>query len=137
MLYSRTAKYGIKALTYLSESEGEGYKTVDYIADRTEIPTQFLGKICQNLAKKGLLQSRKGRGGGFRLAKSGDEIPLMEVIKSLDGEKVFDRCLFDVKKCSKGGLCPLHEDWVPIRNQLEKLMEKTTIADLTQGSNFN
>lgn len=137
MLYSRTSKYGIKALTYMAEGASQDYKTVDSIADGTEIPTQFLGKICQNLVKEGLLQSRKGRGGGFRLARPGAEISLMEVIKSLDGEEVFDRCLFDVKKCSKGGVCPLHEDWAPIRNELKKLMEKKTIADLTEDQDDN
>lgn len=137
MLYSRTAKYGIKALTYMAKDAGQDYKTVDLIADRTEIPTQFLGKICQDLVREGLLQSRKGRGGGFRLARPGDEISLMEVIKSIDGEEVFDRCMFDVKKCSEGSTCPLHEDWVPIRNQLKTLMKEKTIRDLTEDQDGN
>lgn len=135
MIYSRTAKYGIKALTYLAQKTSSDYHTVEFIADRTEIPSEFLGKIGQDLVKEGLLESRKGRGGGFRLARPGDEICLLEVVKSIDGEEVFDRCIFDVKECSEGGTCPLHDDWVPIRDQLTALLAEKTIADLTEKDN--
>ncbi len=132
MLYSRTAKYGIKALVYLTETADDDYKTVDFIAKRTDIPADFLGKIFQELAKRDLLQSQRGRGGGFRPARPGDEISLLEVVKSIDGDDVFDRCLFDTKKCGQGGTCPLHDDWVPIRKQLTSLLAEKTVGDLIE-----
>jgi len=130
MIYSRTAKYGIKALVYLSGKENGDYSTVSSVADRTDIPAEFLGKIFQELARRGILESRKGRGGGFRLRRPGDEISLLEVVETLDGEDVFNDCLFDVKKCGRGGTCPLHDEWVPVREEIKNFLAANCVADL-------
>ena len=131
MLYSRTAKYGIKALAYLAKTESKGYQTVDIVANSTDIPTEFLGKIFQSLAREKLLESQRGRGGGFRLSKAGDEVSLYEVITLIDGEDVFNRCMFDVKSCGENGTCPMHDEWEPIRDQVEDLLKQRTVADLS------
>lgn len=60
------------------------------------------------------------------------EIPLLEVVKAIDGEDVLDRCMFDIKQCGEAGTCPLHEDWLPIRNQIKSLLASKTIADLSE-----
>jgi len=130
MLYSRTAKYGLKTLAYLAEASPGEYRTVETVARETEVPAEFLGKIFQRLAREGLLESQRGRGGGFRLTRPGEEISLLEVVQILDGERVFDRCPFDLKDCGEGDNCPLHEEWKPIRDRIVGLMEDKTVADL-------
>ncbi len=130
MLFSRSVKYGMKSLPYMEVAPEGDYKTAKEVAEKTDAPPDFLGKIFQKLAKDGLLQSRRGRGGGFCLSRPGDEISLLEVVKKIDGEDMFDRCLFDLKKCGSGGKCPIHEDWRPIRDNIVEMLEETTVSDL-------
>jgi len=132
MIYSRTAKYGIKALKYMAENTDGNYKTVEVVAEDTDIPPDFLGKIFQDMVKENFLQSRRGRGGGFRLAMDQKEISLLDIVKAIDGEEALNRCLFDTKQCGENGTCPLHDDWVPLRKKLEKLLREKTIYDLAE-----
>ena len=133
MLYSRTAKYGLKTMAYLAGNSNREYQTVSEISKRTDVPRDFLGKIFQQIAREGLLESQRGRGGGFRLDRPANEISLMEIIEAIDGKKVFDRCPFDLKDCGQNSTCPLHEDWKPIRDQIVQLMKKKTIDDLSEN----
>jgi Rrf2 family protein len=68
-MISRKAKYGLKALIYLARHAGEGPVLIENLADRERIPRKFLEQILLELKKKGLLVSRKGRGGGYRLGR--------------------------------------------------------------------
>lgn len=133
MLYSTSAAYAIKALTYLAKEQEQGYQTVGYIAQEIEAPKQFLGKIFQDLSKKGILQSQKGRGGGFKLSRDSNQISLLQVVRLIDGEDVFQTCPFNLDECDDQDYCPLHEDWNPIRSKIVEFLETKTIGDLQQN----
>jgi len=132
VIYSKTAKYGIKALRYLAGGDSREFTTVRSVAEAVDVPADFLGKIFQSLARENVLESQKGRGGGFRLSRPGNQISLLEVVQTIDGYDVFERCIFDTKECGEGGTCPLHDDWIPIREDLRSLLADKTIADLTE-----
>ena len=130
MLFSRTAKYGIKALAYLSKIPKGEYRTARVIAEEIEAPEEFLSKIFQRLVKEGLLYSQRGRGGGFRLSRDSKDISLLEIIEIIEGEEFFDNCLFDLKKCGENGSCPIHDQWKPIREKIVDLLRRNTLADI-------
>ena len=66
---------------------------IDAVSKEEGIPKSFLAKIFQDLAKAGLLRSQRGAGGGFTLAKSPDNISVLEIIEAIDGKIALQRCL--------------------------------------------
>ena len=93
-MLSNTSKYAIRAVIYLSINAGEERKIgIKQISKDLNIPTPFLGKILQILAKHKLLSSTKGPHGGFGLGKKADEIKLIDVVNIIDGQDIFKKCL--------------------------------------------
>ncbi len=132
-MLSNTCKYGIRAMVYLAVHAQEGKKIgIKKIADDLQIPTPFLGKILQMLTKKGFLSSLKGPHGGFGVGKPPEDISLFDIVELIDGDGIFNDCLVGIRSCEKGGkpTCAIHEDYVPIRNQIKTLFENRTIAYL-------
>lgn len=132
MIYSQASKYAIQALVYLASIPENQYQTIQKIAKARGIPEPFLAKIFQELAKKGLLESQKGRGGGFRLAKPPEEVALLEVVESVDGLDAFKACLFGFEECDSNNPCPLHHSWVQVRDQILNFLKKHSLAGLVE-----
>ena len=80
--------------------------TVQQISDVTHVPKPYLSKMMQNLARTGMLQSRRGLGGGFLLSRSPDEITVLDIINSVEPIKHDNTCTSDIG--DHGALCPLH-----------------------------
>ena len=130
-MLSNTSKYAIRAVIYLELYASEARKSgIKEIAGELGIPTPFLGKILQVLAKKGILDSTKGPHGGFWLKKPALDISLMEIIEVIDGTDSFDTCLIRTSRCSDDEPCSLHEKITGYRNGIRGIMETETIADL-------
>ncbi len=134
-MLSNTCKYGIRAVIYLAMNTRDDEKIgIKQISKDLNIPTPFLGKILQTLAKKKLLDSTKGPHGGFGLGKDPDNISLLDIVLIIDGEDIFDRCLINVTSCrdyEKGKTpCPVHRKFAPIRNKLKELFEKESIGSI-------
>src|SRR3712207_6465784 len=68
-MLTNKGKYGLKALIHLARHEGEGSVSISDIADGNQIPKKFLDAILLELRNAGILHSKKGKGGGYRLAK--------------------------------------------------------------------
>ena len=134
-MLSNTSRYAIRALIYLvinyKEKEKIGIKK---IAKDLDIPSPFLGKILQILAKKRILSSTKGPNGGFYASEATTETTLMDIIKIIDGNDLFDKCLISNKDCNdiKGNKCSLHDHYESIRKSLTDLFSDYTIGKLAQ-----
>lgn len=131
MIYSRATRYAIQALVYLASNPDE-YHTAQEIAEEREIPEHFLAKILKDLVKEGMLESRKGRGGGFKLALPPEEIMLLKVVESVEGLDPIYSCIFGIDKCSENDPCPLHNKWGEVRDQIVDFLEESKIADLVE-----
>jgi Rrf2 family iron-sulfur cluster assembly transcriptional regulator len=109
-MLSNTSKYAIRSVIYLAlYSSGEKKVGIREISEALNIPTPFLGKILQNLAKHQILESTKGPHGGFCLKRQAIDIPLMEIIEIIDGGDLFDRCVIRTTKCNYDAPCSLHD----------------------------
>src|SRR6202790_198035 len=84
-MLSNKSKYGLKALLLLAQEAGGGPVLVSELADRDRIPKKFLEAILLELKRRGVVHSRKGRGGGYFLRRKPAEITFGEVIRVLDG----------------------------------------------------
>ncbi|MDP4207470.1 MAG: Rrf2 family transcriptional regulator [Bacteroidota bacterium] len=131
-MLSNTSKYAIRAVIYLAvKSNGESKIGIKQISKDLDIPTPFLGKILQSLAKHKMLSSTKGPHGGFGLGKNPYEISLMDIVEVIDGLDSFNSCVLGLKSCTDDDQhCPIHRSYGAIREQLKTLFETENIGDL-------
>ena len=138
-MLSNTSKYGIKAVLYLAMNvQGNEKIGIKKISNELGIPTPFLGKILQSLAKHKLLSSTKGPHGGFGLGKPSHEIHLIDIVEVLDGLDFFEECLISPEPCAqamgKDYHCPVHSKYAPIRSQLYELFRQESIGSLVEDT---
>ena len=92
-MLSMKAKYGLRALTALAREHGEGPMLIADLAASEAIPKKFLELILLDLKRKGILQSKKGKGGGYNLSRAPSNISIGEVIRALDGPLALLPCV--------------------------------------------
>lgn len=136
MLYSIACEYAIRGMTLLAEKGAPGRHMLlrDILANE-RLPQHFVGKIFQTLVRAGLLSSVKGRGGGFALRRPAGQITLYDIVQAVDGTERFDRCLIGRSTCDDWQSCPLHAQWKPIREAIDRMLHDTTLADMARKSN--
>ena len=134
MLYSKPCEYAIRALTRLANSPGDSAVGAREIARAEGIPLPVLGKILQELVRKGLLDSRRGPGGGFRLARRPELILLRDIVAAIDGLDHFMNCVLGLAQCSEEAPCPLHNSWKELRTRIFEDMDATTLAQMARAA---
>lgn len=129
MIYSKPCEYAIRALSYLARTPGGPVQGRE-LAREEGLPAPVLSKVLQELVRKGLLESRRGPGGGFRLARRPGLITLRDVVAAIDGLDQFVECAVGLERCSDESHCPLHDTWKGLRTQMMNYFEATTLADM-------
>jgi Rrf2 family transcriptional regulator, iron-sulfur cluster assembly transcription factor len=135
-MLSNSCRYGIRAVIYLALQPISNGKTgIKQISRELDLPTPFLAKILQLLAKQKILSSSKGPHGGFSLLKDPRKITLLDIVNTIDGNDIFTSCIMHngtcegVEKDEKH--CPLHKDYEKSRKELIKLFSTRTIYELS------
>ncbi|MBI2594293.1 Rrf2 family transcriptional regulator [Candidatus Curtissbacteria bacterium] len=126
---SQKADYGLILLSSVAsamEDRSSPFISVASVANKNQISPKFLSQIAQALKRAGILASREGVSGGYSLAKSANEIKLLDVLKILDGELVEGKCFEEGHECT----CGAGEMWVEMKKQMEETIGKKTVADL-------
>jgi len=129
MIYSNACEYGIRAMVHLVGA-GDKRMLAREISEREGIPGPFLGKVFQTLVKAGLLNSSKGPGGGFTLARDPAKITIYDIRQAVDGIDDLEGCAVGLAQCSDDTPCPLHDSWKPVRAQIKAYLTKTTLTDM-------
>lgn len=106
---------------------------VKQIAEREEIPSHFLAKILQQLARKGLLRSSKGPTGGFSLRQAPGDISLLNIVEALDGLADYQKCASGLAECNDEQACGMHDSWKALRSRIMEYLEHTSIADVASA----
>jgi len=130
MLYGHAAEIAIRAGLYLAGRPPGELSPVREIAKATKLPSPYLSKVVQRLAQAGLVRTFRGPGGGIELGKSPEAITLWSLVCAADGPADVNRCALGIGNCSPSNPCPLHGRWVPLRNEFQELLERTTLATL-------
>ncbi|MDE2038453.1 MAG: Rrf2 family transcriptional regulator [Elusimicrobia bacterium] len=132
------ARYAIQGMVHLALRRDESYCLLEDVAKSGKLPKNFLSKIFQDLAQAGLLESRRGRGGGYALARSADKIRLMEIIRSIqDPFPEQSQCVLAPGACSDAKPCVLHESVVAWEELIRKRLEDTTLAEAADARRFS
>jgi Rrf2 family iron-sulfur cluster assembly transcriptional regulator len=138
-MLSNSCRYGIRAVIYLaSHSSGKKKVGIKQISSDLDLPTPFLAKILQQLAKQKILSSSKGPHGGFSLLKDPRFITLLDIVNTIDGNDTFTNCIMHNGTCEgvsrENKICPLHDDYEKTRMELIKLFSGKTIYELVEKS---
>jgi len=128
-LITRDTDYAVRALSYIAKSKKE-LVSVEELVKKTRIPRPFLRKILQILNKKKILQSFKGKGGGFKLAILPANIYLFELIKIFQGPFNINKCTFKQRICPDMKTCPLRKKVTQIEKNVLSELKSITIGSL-------
>ena len=129
-MLSQSGIHAIRAVVALAEMPEAVYCGVPEIARSTGSPRNYLGKILLQLSRHGLVESRKGLGGGFRLARPAAEIRLIDVMASIEDVARWSACVFTSGVCSDATPCMVHTRWSRAREAFLAFLRDTTIAEL-------
>jgi len=138
-MLSKRAKYGLRALVHLAQHQGEGPIQIGTIAETLNIPRKFLEAILLDLRNEGILQSRKGREGGYFMERSPDTIPLGRIIRFIDGPLAAVRCVSQTAyarcdDCPDERTCVIRCIMKEVRDATAKILDETTVDQLVAKS---
>ncbi len=107
-MISQTVEYALRALVFLA-TNGESKMKTQQISESTEVPLSYLRKIMQQLGKAGLVDSERGKDGGFILKIPAENITILEIINAIDPIRPITHCPLKRCKTPCQALCPLHK----------------------------
>ena len=138
-MLTKKGKYGLKALVYLSKMPAGQLAFVGDIAVANNIPKKFLDAILGELRNAGFVQSRKGKEGGYRLAKPASEIRIGHVVRVLDGPLApiscasrtrYERC----EDCDEA-TCRVRHIMLEVRQAVANVLDNRSLAAMRDADN--
>ena len=131
-MFSKSCEYGIKAAIYITTQSLEGRRIkVAEIAENANSPIAFTAKLLGILNKHKILSSQTGPNGGFFIEPTKiREIKLEEIVSAIDGNSVYEGCGLGLDSCDSENPCPLHNEFINIRNELKIMLQTTSVYDL-------
>jgi Rrf2 family protein len=133
MRVSAKTDYALRAAVELAATGGESPVKGERLATSQAIPLRFLENILLTLRHAGIVESRRGADGGYRLAKPADEITLADVIRAIDGPLAGVSGARPETLAFTGSSEPLRDVWIAVRASLRGVLEATTLADVAGG----
>jgi Rrf2 family protein len=133
-MMGKTGLHAIRALVQLSCLPTGEYRGAAQVAASIGAPANYLGKLLQVLLRHGVVESQKGPGGGFRLARAARAIRLIDVVEAIEPTACWPDCFLGRPRCSETTACAVHERWTAVKDGYRAMLSETTIADLTEAS---
>jgi Rrf2 family protein len=138
-MLTRKSKYGLKALLVLAAEPDRGPMLISDLADREHLPKKFLEAILLELKHRGVLHSKKGRGGGYYLTRDPSHIMVGEVIRILDGPLALIPCVSQTAyvkcdECLDERTCGIRLAMKEVRDATAQILDNTSLASLNQRS---
>src|SRR6267142_1763632 len=138
MKLSLRGEYALRALLVLGLHYGDKVIPIGVISEQQNIPKRFLEQILNDLKSAGIVESKRGVSGGYRLAKRPEEIPLSTIVRHIEGalapiscvsEKFYEKC-----SCPDESRCAIRSVMKEIREAVVKIAERVTVADMCERS---
>jgi Rrf2 family protein len=134
-MISHKSKYALKAALVLAQEYGRGPVLISEIANREGIPRKFLELILLELRNRGILQSKKGKGGGYFLGRTPDEITLGEILRDIEGPLAPIPCVSHTaymrcQECRDERTCGIRMVMKDVRDATARILDSTTLADV-------
>lgn len=136
MRLSTKGRYAVMAMADLARRQDEAARAVALadIAARQEISLSYLEQLFSRLRRKGLVQSARGPGGGYRLARAASETMIGDIVHAVDEPLRATRCAARTKGCMlKGERCLTHDLWEDLGVRIEDYLASVSLADVLSG----
>lgn len=130
MTISTKGHYGLRSLVDIALNQNRGPVTLTDIAKRQEISLKYLWQVINPLKTAGVLNVTRGAKGGYVLARSPEEISMLEVLTTLEGPISITKCLTDEGVCARIHSCVARTVWMDVNKTIEKSLAGTTLAKL-------
>jgi Rrf2 family protein len=135
-MLSKKAQYAFKALMYMAQKKDNQPVLIAEISKKRRIPLKFLENILLELKKHGILESKKGKGGGYFFKMPPSEISMARIMRLIDGPIALLPCvsLYFYERCKNCDEhhCGLHDTMILVRDATLRILEKKTVADLAK-----
>lgn len=134
-MLSRKSKYAINALVYLAKRYEQGPILISQIATSENIPQKFLESILLDLKNVGILNSKKGKGGGYYLIKNPNDVNMADIMRLFDGaigllpcatHKYYQKC----DECKDEETCGIRDVFQEVRNETVRILKNSTLSEI-------
>jgi len=132
MKITKASDYALRVVGFFASAEKNRYYMRNELSEICNVPDSFLGKILQNLVKSGILESERGKRGGFKMSKNPEEVTVYDIIRSVEGDIVINECLVEGNTCKISGNCKIHNILDQVRCNLINELKRFSISDLVR-----
>jgi Rrf2 family protein len=129
-MISQTSEYVLRALVHLASRGNSEPVLAREIAEKAEIPRNYLSKLLYELRRAGLVESVRGKSGGYTLAVDPGSVRIADILDRFDGPGDYEKCFLRRASCDARKPCPVHHRWKPIAERIKRFVEETTLADM-------
>ncbi len=130
-IIKRETDYALRALSKLARTDG--FLPVSALSDGQHVPELFLRKIMQRLHAAGIVESRQGPFGGYRLALRPEKVTFLDALESVQGPLAMNECFADPAVCGRRSTCAVRARLSELQEELNARLAEITIADVVRG----
>jgi Rrf2 family iron-sulfur cluster assembly transcriptional regulator len=137
MKLSTKGRYAVMAMADLAICGDQDPVTLAEIAEHQQISQEYLEQLFAKLRRGGLVESARGPGGGYRLAREPDDIRIVDIVLAVDEPLQVTRCQGDaIDGCVNGEKCVTHELWAALGRQIVSFLSAVTLGDVVNRRNL-
>ncbi len=132
-MLSKTSEYALRAVIYLARKSSQPVPAAD-VAAGLGVPANYLSKILHALGRAGVVESERGPGGGYRLARPADRLAIGDVVGAFDPVVLGSACLLGHARCPGEHPCLAHDRWRQVSEPITEFFRDTMVAELLEPS---
>ena len=136
MIISTKGRYALRVMIDLAEHPTEGYTPLQEIVQRQDISKEYLSAILKILVESGHLDSLRGKGGGYRLAKAPADYTVGAILRSAEGDLAPVSCVQDSHQCPNAAPCRSYGLWQELDSVINQYLDSVKLTDFLKGGRF-
>ena len=137
MKITTKGRYGLRIMLELALRAGGGPVLVETVAKKQSISSKYIHVLVSALKNAGLLRAVRGPNGGLELARSAEEITVLEIVEALEGRAAWMACVDDTCACPKGEACAARDLWADVADAVKTVLSGRTLAALAEAQRAN
>lgn len=130
MMISTKGRYALRVMLDLAQQPADAYISLKSISERQNVSMKYLEAIVALLTKAGLLNSLRGKNGGYCLSRKPEEYTVGEILKLSEGTLAPVSCVDCASKCERADTCMTRPMWQELDKLIDQYLESKTLADL-------
>ncbi len=129
-IYSKGCEYAIRALSHIPLGQAKETFSAKTLCKKARIPESYTRKVFQSLVRAKFFSAISGPGGGYVLINDPHNISLFDIIKAVDGDEIFERCILGLTSCRANNPCPVHNIWKKMKFDMVDELKSQTLDKL-------